>query len=405
MRNAGWVNKSLNVTVVGMCLGCGEGVPLSEEEVQFDEQGQDLHLTPLAASFPYLEVPLPFPAGVAGGEKVVFIGSPFEGRVAAFHRQTGELLGDLPVPEQGFVLPYILKSTDSSVVTILDAGGFPSPIPFVPASPILYEYEYRYRVRTGFSAELIRAVPFDSVLIGFAEDAIRLEDGRYLVNDAVLGSIWVAETDGTISPGIVPETFDPADAIPEMVFCDTMPLIEVGDVPFLFTGATIPGIGGMAVRNDTLYFTSACAGAVYSVPVAVLNDERAPHERADDITLVSGKPAGVMVEQLLGATFDPNRPHDPFLYAADSLQLRLIRINVESGQRQVVGDDPTLFNFPSSIGFLPSVTNGVLSSMVVVSNQQHLTPITNVAITEDMLEPPFLATKVVLAPKKRHRHW
>ncbi len=351
----------------------------------------------VGVSYPYLDVPLVFPAGIAGGDRVVFIGSPFEGRVAAFSRVLGKPLGDLPPPEQGFILPFILKSTGSHVVSVLDAGGFPSPAPFVPANPTIYEYEYSYDRRHGLSAELTRSISFDSALVGFSEDAIKLDDGRYLLDDAVLGSIWIAELDGTIVPGIVPKTFEPEDAIPEMAFCDSMPLIDVGGVPFLFTGSTVPGITSMAARNGKLYFSSSCSGAVYSVPLSVFDDDREPYERAEDISVVSPKPEGVQVEELLGLIFDFNRPNEPYLYAADPLQLRVIRINVNTGRREVVGDDPTLFNFPSSLGFLPSPTpHSYLSTLLVLSNQQHLTPITNDAITEDMLEPPFLATKVLI---------
>ena len=104
-------------------------------------------------------------------------------------------------------------------------------------------------------------------------------------------------------------------------------------------------------------------------------------------------------------SFDPNRPDEPYLYAADTLQLRVIRIDVRTGERRVVGDDPTLFNFPSSLGFLPQLSrNDSVSTMLVVSNQQHLTPITNAAITEDLLEPPFLATKVLLPKSRKGGH-
>jgi hypothetical protein len=41
-------------------------------------------------------------------------------------------------------------------------------------------------------------VSFASVLIGFSEDFILLEDGRYLLSDAVLGSVWVAQLDGIV---------------------------------------------------------------------------------------------------------------------------------------------------------------------------------------------------------------
>jgi hypothetical protein len=67
---------------------------------------------------------------------------------------------------------------------------------------------------------------------------------------------------------------------------------------------------------------------VYSIPLAGFSDSREPCRRAADIRLVSAKPAGVQVEELLGITFDPGAPHDPFLYAADAVPLRVIRGDV-----------------------------------------------------------------------------
>jgi hypothetical protein len=103
------------------------------------------------------------------------------------------------------------------------------------------------------------------------------------------------------------------------------------------------------------------------------------------------------VEELLDAAFDSYSPNDHYLYAADALKLRLIRVDVQTGQRQVVADDQKLFNFPSSLGFVPPLTTaGGPRELVVVSNQQQRTPITNDAISTDSFELPFVATKVFL---------
>jgi hypothetical protein len=342
-----------------------------------------------------MPVDLAFPAGVAAASDLVFVGSPFEARVAAYSRLTKQLVGDLPAPPNGFALPFILKAIDSHTVAVLDAGGFPSPAPFLPANPTIYEYSFE-RSFGHFSARLVRSIPFTEALIGFSEDIVKLDDGRYLVNDAILGSIWIANPDGSIEPGLVPRTFEPADAIPETYFCDTMPVVQVGGLPFLFTGSTIPGITAMAERDGIVYFSASCAGAVYSIPLASLSDAREPWQRAADIRLVSAKPAEVQVEELLGITFDRNRPHDPYLYAADALQLRVIRIDVRNGKRTVIADDPTLLNFPSSLAFAPTIAPGVPSALLVVSNQQHRTVALNDAITEDVLQPPFLLTQMRL---------
>lgn len=373
-------------------LGCSSAEEQAET-VGSVSSALTVQSTPLGVSSELMPInEAPFPAGIAAGEDVIFIGDPFEGRVLAYSRATHEMIGELPAPPQGLILPFILKSVKGENVAVLDAGGFPSPKPFIPANPTIYEYKFRYR-HGQFSAELKRSIPFTGATIGFAEDAIQLDDGRYIVDDAVLGQIWIANTDGSIQPGITPKTLDPVDAIPQMYFCDTMPTVQVGGIPFLFTASTVPGITSMAQIKDTLYFTGSCSGAVYKVPIKTLTDYRQPWQRAADIKVVSPKPAGVQVEELLGLTNNPYDPADRYLYAADALQLRVIRIDPKNGKRAVVGDDQHLFNFPSSLGFAPPECGSHKGApLLTLSNQQHRLVILNDAIHEDVFEPPFLAT-------------
>lgn len=347
-----------------------------------------------AESREYLELMAP-PAGVAVGDGVVFVGSPLEGRVLVASSATREIIAELPTPPIGyFMLPFILHSVGPGRVAILDAGGLPSPSPFVPASPIIYEYTYSVDCRGHFTASVTRTIDFAAVPFGFAEDFVRLDDGRYVVSDAIYGALWVVETDGSIVPGVVPESFEPGTGIPALRMCPTVPLTEVGGIPFLFSGATNPGVESLAARRGMLYFYSPCAEGLFSLPIASLTDGREPWERAADVRLVSGKPAGVAVEQLLGLAFDPYDRDDRWLYAADSLQLRLVRIDTRSGRREVVADDPRLFNFPSSTAF--ARPRHGRTTLLVASNQQHRTVLTNAAISADVFEPPFLVTEVTI---------
>jgi hypothetical protein len=335
-------------------------------------------------------------AGVAGGRDVVFIGEPLNGGVIALSRRTGDQIGQLPPPSNGFVLPFIIHSLGEGRVAVLDAGGLPLPQPFVPASPLIYEYSYSFSPDHGFSASLVRTISFASVLIGFSEDFVRLDDGRYLLSDAVLGSIWVAQPDGTITPGIVPTSFDPQSLIPTLAFCPTMPEITVNGYPFLFTGSTLPGVSPLAVRDGTVYYYSPCARGIYAFPLAILSDNRTPDQRAADISLVAPTPADVPVEELLDFSFNPFDPSDRLLYAADPLQLQVIRIDLASGERQVVASGADLFDFPSSLGFLPPL--GAVSELLVVSNQQERTPLTNDAVSQTTFKLPFIVAKVLIPP-------
>jgi len=345
----------------------------------------------------YTEVPY-FPAGIAAGKDVVFIGDPLEARVIAYSRSTGHEIGELPPPPGGFVLPFIMHGAGEGKVQILGAGGLPEPIPFVPAHPFIYEYSYRVTSSGGLDATMTRLVDSEGTVVGFPEDFVRLDDGRILLTDAVLGSIWVIERDGTYRPGIVPKTDAPADQIPSMKLCPTMPLVYVNGVPFLFSSSTIPGVTGITARRGTVYFSSACGRGVYSFPLAILDDHRPPYKRASDIRLVSATPANVQVEELLELQFNPFDQDDPYMYAARGMQLEIMRIDSRNGRRETVAHDAQLLDFPSSLAFLPPGPgcDNERTAMTVVSNQQERTPITNDAVSEDAFNLPFIVTKVVV---------
>jgi len=386
----------------GFIAGCAGPAEL-ESSAAAQQESLIVETNRKSVAVEYTKLDFFFPAGVAGGQETIFVGSPFEGRVVALSRTSGKPLGELPPPANGFVLPFILKQVGPQRIAVLDAGGFPSPSPLVPANPTIYEYDYQKAADGSISAHLSRTVSFQSVLIGFSEDFVHLDDGRYLLADAAIGAIWIAEKDGTIRPGIVPKSLAPSDAIPQLVFCDHMPLVEVGGQPFLFNGSTLPGVSPLAVRNGTVYFASPCAEGVFSFPLKILNDHRAPHRRAADIRMLSPKPSNVQVEELLNATFNQFNPEDPYLYAADALQLRIIRIDTRNGRREVVANDPRLFNFPASLAFLPPRAPKLgVAELAVVSNQQHRTPLTNDAISEDTTERPFIASKTFIFDPPGH---
>jgi hypothetical protein len=340
------------------------------------------------------------PAGIAAGRSVVFIGDPLEGRVLAFSRFTGKPVGELPQPPGGFSIPFIMHQLADGSVAILCAGGLPQINPFVPAQPFISVYSYSLSPISGFSASLDRNISFSQELVGFPEDFAQTDDGRILMTDSVLGSIWVAQTDGTITPGIVPKTFDPQDAIPAMVLCPTMPEVTVNGVPFLFTGSTIPGIEPITIRNGTVYFHSSCARGIFTFPLSILSDNRQPYQRAADITLLASTPPDIQVEELLEMQFNPFDRDDPMMYAAHGMQLEIIRVDSRTGAREVVAHDPRLFDFPSSLAFLPPIGGFEtgLTSFMVVSNQQERTPITNDAATQDSFNVPFLVAKVLVRP-------
>ena len=391
--------RRLHVALVACLLPCVCGSTWSGEVSNRPNATIDGDLRPGTSkhsiSFDYANLEAVI-AGVAGGDEVVFVGEPLNGSVIALSRFTSKQIGELPPPSNGFVLPFIIHSLGKGKVAVLDAGGLPQPLPFVPASPSIYEYTYHISPERAFTASLVRTVSFASVLIGFSEDFVHLDDGRYLLSDAVLGSIWVAQPDGAITPGIVPKSFNPEDLIPVLAFGPTMPEITVNGYPFLFTGSTLPGVSPLAVRDGTVYYYSPAARGLYEFPLAILSDNRAPYQRAADIHLLAATPTDVKVEELLKFSFNPYNPFDQYLYAANPLQLQIIRINLANGSRQVVAGGPKLFDFPSSLGFLPTI--GPISELVIVSNQQERTPLTNDAVSQTTFNLPFIVAKILLTP-------
>jgi hypothetical protein len=368
----------------------------SQEKIATDQSAITISTSAHSISNDFLDINF-LPAGIAADKKVVFVGDPLEGRVIAFSRLTGKQIGELPQPPGGFVLPFIMHSLGDGRVGILDAGGLPQPKPLVLAHPLFSEYTFTYDANAGFSATLARFVDSTGTSVGFPEDFVKLPDGRTLLTDAVLGSLWVIQPDGTYTPGIVPKTFDPADAIPQMAICPTMPQVTVNGVPFLFSGSTIPGIEAVAVRNGTVYFHSSCARGLFKFPLAILSDGRQSYERAADIQLVASTPSDIQVEELLDMQFNPYDATDPYLYAAHGMQLEILRVDSRNGARQVIARDARLFDFPSSLAFLPPIVGDTeigSPKMLVVSNQQERTPITNDAVTEDSFITPFLVAKV-----------
>src|SRR5262249_59929065 len=180
---------------------------------------------------------------------------------------------------------------------------------------------------------------------------------------------WVIHSDGSIAPGITPASFAPQDAIPGLG-PGFLPQVEVGGIPFAIAGNFGPGVGSMADHDGFLYFGNTALGGVRRVPVASLEDPaRLPQERGADIEVVSPKPAGVTAEVIKGLTFNRWRPNDHRLVAADPFNLRLIRIDIHTGQREVIAADPMLFNFPVAAQFLPPI--GDIQTIVVVSDLEH----------------------------------
>lgn len=329
--------------------------------------------------------------GVAGDRRLVFVTEPLARRVVVLDRFTGDQIADLPPPPGGFLLPFKLRVPEEGRLVVLDPGGFPSPV--TPSVSRVYDYRYQYR-HGHFEAALERTVSFEGLPLVFGQDVEVLPDGSYVVSESIVGGLWLVRPDGVVEPGIVPAN-PLVEVIPELG-PGFFPGAVVDGILYKLPADVAPGVVALAARDGVLYFSNTCRGGIQRVPVATLSDpSRTPAERAADIATVSPRPAGLEAEVMEGLAFDPARPDERFVYATDSLQSRIIRVNVDTGAREELVGDSLLFDFPSSLAFLPPVLG--LSPLVVTSSQEHRLAAINVALEADLLRPPWKVTKAYVA--------
>jgi hypothetical protein len=323
----------------------------------------------------------------AGDTQLVFVAEPLNQRIAVLDRFSGAEVAQVPAPPGGFLLPFSLRVPRNGRLVVLDPGGFPNPA--VPSVARVYDYDYHWDAMTRtFTATLARTVSFAGLPLVFAEDVEVSSSGVYVVAESVIGALWVIQPNGSIAPGLFPSSGTPILALGP---CG-LPPVTIGGIPYVIAGHFAPGVVSLAQRNGQLYFGTTCNGSLYRVPVASLVDPlRTPAQRAQDIVTVSGLPAGV-VEAFEGITLNPFDLDDPWVYVCDPFQLRIIRIHSQTGAREVVSSDPILFNFPSKIQFLPPVFG--LSPLVVASDQEYRLAAINSALSADILQPPWIVTKV-----------
>jgi hypothetical protein len=321
------------------------------------------------------------PHGIAGDRKVVFITEPGIGvaqhgaRVVALDRRSGRQIATLPAPADGFKLPFALRVPRPGHLVVLDDAGFP------PQGPPTV-YDYAYRVRHGHvQATLTRTVSFAGLPLAFAEDLEVLPHGEYVVSESVVGGLWLVGRDGTVRPGLVPSGSAPLPKLGPCQFPSPGPF-QVGDLPFSPPGGFAPGVGSLAVRGGALYFGSSCEGGINQLSLRTLLDSSTPAEQRA-ATIKTVVPREGDLDTLHGLAFAGR-----WLYAGDPFRLQLIRVDVRTGERQVVSDDARLFNFPIAVSRLPG------GELYVASDQEYRWTLLNAAISQDDFQPPFVLARV-----------
>lgn len=325
----------------------------------------------------------------AGDTQFVFVTEPLSQRIAVLNRFTGEEVGQVPPPPGGFLLPFSIRVPEPGHLVVLDSGGFPNPT--IPSIARVYDYDYQWNPSvSAFSAVLTRTVSFAGLPVVFAEDVEVTPSGLYVVAESIIGALWVITPAGSIVPGIFPSEGVPIPALRP----GTLPPLSVGNIPYATAGNFAPGVVSLTSRSGQLYFSSTATGGLSRVPLASLTDTRfTPNQRAKDIVTVSSEPAGI-IETFEGIAADPFDADDPWIYACDSFHFRLLRIHSQTGIREVVATDPSLFNFPVKVQFLPAAFG--LRPLVVASDQEYRLAAINAALTADITQLPWVVTKVLV---------
>lgn len=328
--------------------------------------------------------------GIAADREVVFVTEPAvepgaTSRVVALDSRTGQEMGEIPPPPGGFRFPFALRISDQGRLAVLDNAGFPPQ-----GAPKIHEY--RYSARSGLKATRDRTIDFAGLPLLFAEDLEVLPGGGYVVSESVIGGLWLVGRDGGIRPGLVPSGPAP---LPKLGGCPhTAEIFNVGTVPFSSIGGFAPGVGSLAIRGDDLLFGTSCLGGLHKLALDTLTDDDRPaSERAMAIETVSQRPVDAPFESLKGLAVDPMGAGD-WVYAADPFRLRLIRVDLRTGERQVVADDSRLFNFSVAATFTSRGRGRGDTRLLVTSDQEYRWAGLNGALTHDAFEPPFLITEL-----------
>ncbi len=213
----------------------------------------------------------------------------------------------------------------------------------------------------------------------------------------MIGALWLVGRDGKVSAALGPSD----RPLPKLAGCplSSGPL-TVGGLPFAPIGGFAPGVGSLAVLGSHLYFGSSCLGGLHRLSLATLRDSRRPaEERAREIETVSPRPPGTPLESLKGLVWNPRDPNDPWIYTGDPFRLRLLRIHSVTGEREILGHDPRLFNFSVATTFARARSRRGRATLLVASDQEYRWVGLNGALTRSAFQRPFVITRVRVPPQ------
>jgi len=342
------------------------------------------------ASTEYAEA---FPVhGVGGDERLIFALQPTDvpdhaRGVWVSHRDGGAHLGAVTPPPAGWgaalamkIVDYRNVEADGSEGSFIILDGF-APQQAGTRPGIVYEYDYRYTRRDGLSTTLTGAHPLP-MFTGFDGQGmptgpiypislVRVPDGRVVVIDFILGSIW---TSGATLDDWTLAMLDPRFEVGELV----SPIVGVGRAPGggtrpytfatvalppLFPFSILPGIHGVAYCDPTdeiAVLRTATPGGIYGIPAELLLDGSVPPWAKGAVVREIASPEPGVTDLSVGLDYDRFHPETPWLYwqrsvanAAEGYNT-VYRVNILDGAIERLAESVKYYDWTNEISVLPS---------------------------------------------------
>jgi hypothetical protein len=366
-----------------------------------------------SASTEYAEA---FPVhGIGGDERLIFALQPtdvpgHDRGVWVSHRDSGAHLGAVTPPPGGWGAALAIKIVDyrniggsGSEGSFLLLDGF-APKDAGTRPGIVYAYDYRYTAHEGLSTTLTGVHPLP-MFTGFDGQGmptgpiypislVQVPDGRVVVIDFILGSIWVSG--GTLDDWTL-AMIDPRFEVGALA----SPIVGVGRAPGggtrPYTFATValppffpfpilPGIHGVAYCNPTdeiAVLRTATPGGIYGIPAGVLLDDSvSPAAKSASVREIAAPQPGV-TDLSVGLDYDRFHPQTPWLYwqrsvanAAEGYNT-VYRVNILDGAIEKLTESVKYYDWTNEISVLPSHMGPFFTVLTNANMQEENVPESN----------------------------
>jgi len=364
--------------------------------------------------------------GVAGDTQLLMIAVPVGtvGRTTGVHishRRSGALLGEVAPPPGGWRVPLSLQiesfrdlgAGTAGSFLVLDGGGTPDDLGQAHAT--VSRFTYSFSPPAGFSAQWVstHALPID-LLPGtanalpsgmlYAGGFLQLPDGTVLVSDAVLGAIWRADaslkrwTLAYLDPDLAAGRCSEFQGIGRAPGGGTRPY------SMRLPNDLCPGIHSFThvlPTDEVCMVRAAPPGGIWCLARRTLVDPLlpAPVKLALKRVLVPSQ-AGLS-DLTDGLVYDRFHPDSPWVYwaravsdAAGGGSNVLRRVNVHTGEIEVVASSNLLFDWTSNIAPLPPTGDDsrALTTLLLSVGQQENNAQVNTLLNgvDDFVAPTLL---------------